>query len=182
MATPSPSSSEVFIVFDLETTGLKPSDGHEIIEIGAVPIIDGRIREDCAFQSLVDPDRAIPPDSSAVHGITDDMVRGRPRIDVVLPEFLRYCAEHDLVAQNAEFDLGFVRAACERLGLVMPGNRCHDTKLLSRQVHPGERRHGLDDICRRLGIEIKGQRHRSIDDVLLTAEAFLQLRDRLQRR
>ena len=173
----------IFVVFDLETTGMKCEDGHEIVEIGAVPIIEGRVREDCAFQALVDPDRPIPAEATAVHRITDDMVRGRPRLDVVLPEFLRYVGSHDLVAQNAEFDMAFVRHGCSRLGLDEPSCRVHDTLLLSRRLHPGERRHSLDDICRRLEVDVSGrQRHRSIDDVLLTAEAFLRLCSRLAER
>lgn len=175
------SDSEVLIVFDLETTGLDPSEGHEIIEIGAVPIIDGKVREDCAFHALVDPDRPIPPDSSRVNGITDDMVRGRPRIDVVLPEFARYCGPHPLIAQNADFDLGFLEACCRRLELPRFCSKLHDTMLMSRRIFPGERRHGLDDICRRLAVAV-GNRHRSIDDVLLTAQCFLVLRERLVER
>jgi DNA polymerase III epsilon subunit len=174
-------ADDVFIVFDLETTGMKPQEGHEIIEIGAVPILDGRVREDCAFVSLVNPDRLIPEDARAVHGISDEMVREAPRIDVVLPEFLRYCGAHALVAQNAEFDVSFLRAACGRLELAPPPGPVHDTMLLSRQLYPGEKRHGLDDICRRLGLDI-GRRHRSLDDVRLTAQAFLMLRERLAKR
>lgn len=181
MPAAQPEPSEVLIVFDTETTGLEAKGGDELIELGAVPIIDGVIREDCAFQALIDPDRPIPPDSTRVHGITDEMVRGKPRVDVVLPEFLRYCGAHSLVAQNASFDLGFLQAACERLELTMPAGEVHDTMLMSRQVFPGARRHSLDDICYRLDIEV-GNRHRSIDDVLYTAQAFLKLRDRIAER
>ena len=181
MPAAEPQPSEVLIVFDTETTGLESKGGDELIEIGAVPIIDGVVREDCAFQSLIDPDRPIPPDSTRVHGITDEMVRGQPRVDVVLPEFLRYCGPHPLVAQNASFDLGFLESACERLELPMPTGEVHDTMLMSRQVFPGARRHSLDDICYRLDIEV-GNRHRSIDDVLYTAQAFLKLRERIAER
>jgi DNA polymerase-3 subunit epsilon len=173
--------SEVLIAFDFETTGLEPDKGDEVVEVGAIPIIDGVVREDCAFHALVDPDRAIPPDSANVHGITDDMVRGKPRIDVVLPELLRYCGRHDLVAQNAEFDMAFIDAYCRKLELAKPSGKLTCTMLMSRQLHPGERRHSLDDICRRLRIEV-GTRHRSLDDVRLTAHAFLALRERLATR
>ena len=182
MSTP-PLADDVFIVFDLETTGLDAAKGDEIVEFGAVPIMEGRLRPDCAFQALVDPDRPIPGEASAVHGISDEMVRGRPRLDVVLPEFLRYVGTHALVAQNATFDMGFLSSGCERLGLAMPAGPVHDTMLLSRRCYPGERRHGLDDICRRLRISAEGKRrHRSIDDVLLTAEAFIKLVARLAER
>lgn len=167
---------EVIIAFDLETTGLDPSRD-EIIEIGAVPIIDGEVREDCAFHSLVDPDRQIPPDSTAIHGITNDMVRGRPRIDVVLPEFLRYAGGHEILGHNAEFDMGFVQATCKKLELTPPPGKVHDTLLMSRKIHSSERKHDLGSVCKRLGIEI-GTQHRSIDDVLLTCRAFLILRAR----
>jgi DNA polymerase-3 subunit epsilon len=182
MSTPA-LAGDVFIVFDLETTGLDAEKGDEIVEFGAVPIIEGRLRPDCAFQALVDPDRPIPAEAAAIHGISDDMVKGRPRLDVVLPEFLRYVGGHALVAQNASFDLGFLRAACDRVGLALPPGAVHDTMLLSRRSYPSERRHGLDDICRRLRISTEGkQRHRSIDDVLLTGEAFLKLIERLAER
>ena len=173
--------SEVHVVFDFETTGLDVAKGEEIIEIGAVPIIDGIVREDCAFHSLIDPGKPIPRDSTAIHGIGDEMVRGKPQIDVVLPEFLRYLGPQDLVAQNADFDMGFLLAGCRRFELKPPPGKVSCTMLMSRQVFPGERRHSLDEICRRLSIEVGG-RHRSIDDVLLTAKAFLLLRERLATR
>ena len=146
-----------------------------------MPIIDGVVREDCAFHALVDPGKPIPRESSAIHGISDEMVRGKPAVDLVLPEFLRYLGGHEIVAQNAEFDMGFLLAGCKRLELTPPTSKISCTMLMSRQVFPGERRHSLDDICRRLAIEV-GTRHRSIDDVLLTAQAYLQLRDRLASR
>ncbi len=178
MATAPDTSPEIFIVFDTETTGLDATGGDELIEFGAIPIIDGELREDCAFQSLIDPDRPIPPDATRVHGVTDEMVRGKPRLELVLPEFLRFCGPHPLVAQNAKFDMGFLQAACTRLEKAMPTGEVHDTMLLSRQVFPGARRHSLDDICYRLDIEV-GNRHRSIDDVIYTAKAFLKLRERI---
>ncbi|MEM7248155.1 MAG: 3'-5' exonuclease [Acidobacteriota bacterium] len=177
-SSPLPST---LIVFDVETTGLEPSDGHALIEIGAVPILDGKVREDCAFHTLIDPDRSIPPESVAVHAISEEMVRGKPRLEVVLPEFLRYCGSHDLVAQNASFDMAFVGAGCEQLELTPPNGVVHDTVQLSKQLFPGARQHGLDAICYRLEIEV-GNRHRSIDDVLLTAQAFLIMRERLEQR
>jgi DNA polymerase-3 subunit epsilon len=172
---------DIVIVFDLETTGFKPDEGHRIIEIGAVPIIEGKIREDCAFQSLIDPDRSIPAESTRVHHITDEMVKGQPHIDVVLPEFLRYCGEHAVAGQNViRFDLPFVAAACGLLDLKPPPGAVLDTLPLSRQLFPGARKHSLDDICYRLDIDAAGaQRHRAIDDVLLTAEALLRLSSRM---
>lgn len=166
--------ADVIIAFDLETTGLDPSR-EEIVEVGAVPIIDGVVREDCAFHALVDPDRPIPAEATGIHGITNEMVRGRPRIDVVLPEFLRYVGAHPVLGHNVEFDMGFVGASCRRLELTPPRGATHCTLLLSRKAHPAEKKHDLDSLCRRLAIDI-GTRHRSIDDVLLTCRAFLALR------
>lgn len=168
--------ADVIIAFDLETTGLD-AGRDDIVEIGAVPIIDGVVRADCAFHTLVDPDRPIPPDATAIHGITNDMVRGRPRIDVVLPEFLRYAGGHPLLGHNADFDCGFIQAGCRRLELTPPAGCVHDTLTLSRRVHAAERKHDLESVCRRLAIVV-GNRHRSIDDVLLTCQAFLLLRER----
>ena len=120
-----------FVVVDLETTGGSPRDC-AITEIGAVRVRGGVVEG--RFQTLVDPGSAIPPFIAVLTGITDAMVAGAPRIDAALPAFLEFARGSVLVAHNAPFDLGFLRASCERTGHVWPGFDSLDTARLARRV------------------------------------------------
>jgi DNA polymerase-3 subunit epsilon len=120
-----------FVVVDLETTGGSAS-ACDITEIGAVKVRGGEVLGE--FQSLVNPSTSIPPFIAVLTGITDAMVAGAPRIDTVLPAFLEFSRGTVLVAHNAPFDLGFLRAGCDRLGLVWPSYECLDTARLARRV------------------------------------------------
>jgi len=167
---------EVFIVFDTETTGLHPDKGDKIVEIAAVPIINGTIREDCLFHTLVNPGFEIPKEASKIHGITNVDVAGAPDDVTVIREFHRYVGVHDLVAQNAVFDMGFIEPVRMALGLAPFFGTVHCTLIMARETWPDERRNRLQDICKRLGIDVRMQ-HRAIDDVLLTAKVFTKLRE-----
>ena len=103
-----------YVAFDLETTGLS-SQHDEIIEIGAVILKAGR--EVDRFQSFVDPGRLLTQKIVDLTGITDEMLRGAPDIGEILPRFLAFCGDRPLIAHNADFDVGFVSAACRRLGI-----------------------------------------------------------------
>lgn len=120
-----------FVVVDLETTG-GSADGEEITEIGAVKVRGGRILGE--FATLVDPRRGIPPYVAVLTGITDAMVAAAPPIDGVLPAFLEFVGDAVLVAHNAPFDIGFLKAACKRFERPWPGSRVVDTALLARRV------------------------------------------------
>ncbi|HEY0485185.1 MAG TPA: DEDD exonuclease domain-containing protein [Mycobacteriales bacterium] len=120
-----------FVVVDLETTGGSPADCH-ITEIGAVKVRGGEILGE--FQTLVNPGTGIPPFIAVLTGITDTMVAPAPRIEEVLPAFLEFARGTVLVAHNAPFDLGFLRAACDRTGRPWPGFRRVDTAVLARRV------------------------------------------------
>ena len=106
--------SQEYVAFDLETTGLSSQHDEEIIEIGAVILKEGR--EVDRFQSFVDPGRLLTQKIVDLTGITDEMLRGAPDIGEILPRFLAFCGDRPLVAHNADFDVGFVSAACRRLG------------------------------------------------------------------
>jgi len=166
-------SELTYTVFDTETTGLEPSAGDEIIQIGAARIVNNRLLRQEVFDQLVNPERPLKPESVQIHGITEDMLRGKPNIDVVLPAFHEFCADTVLIAHNAAFDMRFLQLKEARTG-VRFAQPVLDTLLLSAVVHPHQESHKLDDIQDRLGIDIDS-RHNALDDALVTAEVFLKL-------
>ncbi len=168
-----------YVVFDLETTGLSPWGGDEIIEIGAMKIFGNEIDEANFFHSLVNPKRLIPAEASRVNGITNEMVSGAPHLEEVLPKFLDYIGDAWLVAQNAKFDMAFVMKSLVQYKYTR-NMEVYDTMIFSRRAYPTETSHNLDIISKRLGLEIiESERHRSIGDVKLTAKAFVKLKDML---
>ena len=166
-------SDLTYTVFDTETTGLEPSNGDEIIQIGAARIVNNRLLHQEVFNQLVDPERPLKPESIPIHGITEDMVRGQPNIDVVLPAFHEFCEDTVLIAHNAAFDMRFLQLKEERTGIRFT-QPVLDTLLLSAVVHPNQESHKLDVILERLGVHIES-RHNALEDALATAEVFLKI-------
>lgn len=162
-----------YTVFDTETTGLDPRGGDEIISIGAVRIVNGRILHNETFDQLVDPGRDIPPESTQVHGITNEMVAVQPPLKQVLPQFFRFAEETVLVAHNAAFDMRMMQLK-ESLTGVRFTNPVLDTLLLSAVVHPGHKNHDMEQIAARMGVSIVG-RHTALGDAIATSEIFLKL-------
>lgn len=167
-----------YVVFDLETTGLSP-ERDAILEIGAMRVTDGRITGE-TFERFVNPGVRIPYFITRINGITDRMVARAPAIGAVLPEFLDWVGDAQLVAHNAAFDMGFLHVNSRRLGLSAP-LRATCTVELSRRLYPRERQHGLDAVCERLALTPNGSRHRALTDVELTARAFLHFQTLLER-
>jgi len=164
------------IVIDLETTGLYPEQGDRIVEIGAVPIIDDEVMLCEGFDSLVDPGIPIPPHITKINSINDEMVKGAPKIEEVLPRFLSYIKGFPLVAHNAPFDIGFLQHYIKKIGLEPLHNRVVDTLGLSKAVFAESTGHSMDALLHRLGIEYDPkQRHRSMEDAYLTALSYLRL-------
>ncbi|MEP7280416.1 MAG: exonuclease domain-containing protein [Rubrivivax sp.] len=162
-----------FTVFDTETTGLDPTGGDEIIQIGAARIVNGRLlRQEC-FEQLVDPRRHVPAAGIAIHGIEPDRLVGQPTIAQVLPAFHAYARDTVLVAHNAAFDMRFLQLKEAALGLHFD-QPVLDTLLLSALVHPNQASHRLESIAERFGIAVVG-RHTALGDALVTAEVFLRL-------
>lgn len=173
-----PLSELSYTVFDTETTGLNPSEGDEIIQIGAARIVNGKLLRQESFEQLVNPDRQIPPSSILIHGITQDRVTGKPRIGEVLPAFHAFAQDTVLVAHNAAFDMKFLQLQEDSTGVAFR-QPVLDTLLLSAVVHPNQESHRLEAIAERFNITVLG-RHTALGDALVTAEVLLRLLPLLQ--
>jgi DNA polymerase III subunit epsilon len=163
------------IVVDTETTGLDPADGHRIIEIGCVELID-HVPTGLTFQRYLNPERLIPRDAQRVHGLTDEFLAQKPIFAVVADELLSFFGDAPLVMHNASFDLKFVNAELLRLPrTVIPAARTIDTIEIAKVKIPGAR-YSLDELCKRFGIDLSGRKkHGALVDAELTARVYLEL-------
>ncbi len=162
-----------YTVFDTETTGLDASGGDEIISIGAVRLLNGRLLRSEVFDRLVDPRRPVPEASIKVHGILPEMLEGQPGIEEVLPAFSRFCENTVLAAHNAAFDMRLLQVNEARTGVKFD-NAVVDTLLLSAVAHPNQKDHTIEGVAGRMGIRVTG-RHTALGDALVTAEILLKL-------
>lgn len=175
-----PLAELAYTVFDTETTGLNPAGGDAIIQLGAARIVNGKLLRQETFEQLVDPGRHIPEASIPIHGISQDMVTGKPRIAQVLPVFHAYAQDTVLVAHNAAFDMRFLQLQEAATGIAFH-QPVLDTLLLSAVVHPHQESHRLEAIAERFNITVLG-RHTALGDALVTAEIWLRLIPLLQER
>ncbi len=157
-----------FTAFDFETTGLNPvSDG--IVEIGAVQFRSGEVVD--TFQALTNPGIKISADAQAVSGLSNEQIATAPEVAVVLPDFLRFAGESVLIAHNAEFDMGFLRAALQTYSLPEIQNIIIDTQALAQKAFPRRRSYSLQALAEHLGVE-PGSAHRAHDDALTCMKIF----------
>lgn len=162
-----------YTVFDTETTGLNPDGGDEIISIAAVRIVNRRIAYQDIFEELVDPKRDIPMESYKIHGINYEMVNGKKDIHTILPVFKQFTSNTVLVGHNIAFDMKMLKVK-EKTTRIKFSNPVLDTLLLSAILHPVHERHDMENIAKRLGVNIIG-RHTALGDAIATAEIFLKL-------
>jgi DNA polymerase-3 subunit epsilon len=167
------------IVFDTETTGLEPEQGHRIIEIGAIELVNRR-RTGRQFHRYLCPDREIDPGAVQVHGLTTEFLSGQPRFADVFAELREFVAGAELIIHNAPFDVAFLDAELRRLaerGLLEAPLATRDvcgvldTLALARQMHPGQR-NSLDALCKRYSID---NSHRDLHGALLDADLLLEV-------
>ncbi len=171
------SFADTFVVFDLETTGFSPSK-NQIIEIGAVKVVNGSITE--RFSTFVNPKVPIPFEIEQLTSINDDMVLDAPTIDEILPKFMEFCQDAVMVAHNADFDMSFIKHNCSALGLECE-KTVLDTVALSRVLLPALNRFKLDTVAKALNVSL-AHHHRAVDDAACTAEIFVKLVEMLRDR
>lgn len=163
------------VVLDTETTGLDPAEGHRIVELAAVELID-HLPTGRTFQSYLDPERDVPEEASRVHGLTRDFLQGFPTFAEAADEFLAFLADSPLVIHNAAFDLKFLNAELARIGREpLPAGRVIDTLTLAQRRFPGAPA-SLDALCRRFAIDASARTvHGALLDCQLLAEVYLHL-------
>jgi DNA polymerase-3 subunit epsilon len=156
------------LVLDTETTGLEPSQGHRIIEIGVVEMIDRRLTGN-NFHIYLQPDREIDAGAIEVHGITNEFLADKPRFEDIAEELAEYLRDAEVIIHNAPFDVGFIDAEFQRMenGLTME-SLCEviDTLVMAREMHPGQR-NSLDALCGRYDVN---NNHRTKHGALLDSE------------
>lgn len=163
------------IVFDTETTGLDPVQGHRLIEIGCIELLN-RIPSGATFHRYINPERDIPAEAFAIHGIDFERVKNEKVFAHIAEDLMAFLGDSPLVAHNAMFDLGFLNAELARAGrTAVPRDRLVDTLLLARRKHPGGSNR-LDDLCSRYKIDnSRRTKHGALLDAELLAEVYLEL-------
>ena len=163
------------IVLDTETTGLDPDAGHRLVEIGCVELLN-HIPTGRSFHRYINPERDMPAEAFAVHGLSAQFLADKPVFAQIGEEFLAFVEDARLVIHNAAFDMAFLNAELKRLGRPTFGqDRAVDTLLLARRRHPGGPNR-LDDLCQRYGIDnSRRTKHGALLDAELLAEVYIEL-------
>ena len=163
------------VVFDTETTGLDPQKGDRLVEIGCIELVN-RFPSGQVFHRYVNPERDMPAEAFAVHGLSSEFLKDKPRFAQIVDELVAFLGDAPLVAHNAMFDLGFINAEFARCNKpLVERERLVDTLMLARRRHPGGANR-LDDLCSRYGIDnSRRTKHGALLDAELLAEVYLEL-------
>jgi len=164
-----------FIAFDLETTGIL-AGVDRIVEIGAVRFVDGEV--DGVFSTLVDPLMPIPPGATKVNGITDDMVKGKPRVEDLLEALADFCADDILIAHNAEFDTQFLTSDIKKHEMKAPRGLILDSYPMSKKIFPGLANYRLSTLVQHLNIPSAGF-HRAEEDASYCGHLLLKMIEKI---
>lgn len=164
------------VVLDTETTGLDPAGGHRIVEIGAIELINHVAANGMLFHRHLDPQRDMPAEAFAVHGLSTAFLSGKPLFADVADDLLRFLGDSPLVMHNAAFDLGFLNAELARINRPpIPREKCIDTLEIARRQFPGAPAN-LDALCRRYQIDLTDRAvHGALKDAKLLASVYLEL-------
>ena len=163
------------IVFDTETTGFDPFNGDRIVEIGCV-VVDNYLPTGEVFHEYINPERDMPTAAEQVHGLSEEFLKDKPTFAEIVDKFRDFCADMNLVAHNAEFDMKFINWEMEQLGFsAYPSSRSVDTLQIARRKYPGAN-NTLDALCKRFSIDNSNRvKHGALLDAELLAEVYLEL-------
>ncbi len=163
------------IVIDTETTGLDPADGHRVVEIGAIELVN-LLPTGQTYHRYINPERPMPREAEAIHGLSDDRLRDEPVFASIAPALLDFIGDAKLVIHNAAFDMAMLNAELARLGRpALAMSRTVDTLAITRKRFPGAQA-SLDALCRRFGVDNSGrEKHGALLDCALLAEVYLEL-------
>jgi DNA polymerase III subunit epsilon len=163
------------IVFDTETTGLDPTQGDRLVEIGCIELLN-RFPTGRTFHCYFNPERDMPEQAFKIHGLSVEFLRDKPLFAEKVTELIAFLGEAQLVAHNAIFDLGFLNAELERAGhVILSRERLIDTLLIARRKHPGGANR-LDDLCTRYAVDnSRRTKHGALLDAELLAEVYVEL-------
>lgn len=163
------------IVLDTETTGFEPSEGHRIVEIGAVELFN-HLPTGKTYHQYINPERLMPKEAFEVHGLGDDFLRDKPVFKAIGRAFLDFIGDSKLIIHNAAFDVKFLNHELKQIGLpVIEWSRAVDTLTIARQKFPGSPA-SLDALCRRFGVDNSSrEKHGALLDSEILAEVYLEL-------
>ncbi len=163
------------VVLDTETTGFEPADGHRIVEIGCVELME-HLPTGKTYRCYLNPERLVPIETQRIHGLTDEFLAGKPKFAEIVEEFLAFIGDAALVIHNASFDLKFVNSELHRIGRPpIPYARAIDTIEIAKSKIPGAR-YSLDELCKRFAIDLSARTmHGALLDAELTSQVYLEL-------
>ena len=162
------------IVLDTETTGFEPSEGHRLVEIGAIELIN-HIATDKVFHQYINPERNMPEGAFNVHGLSEEFLSDKPLFTDVVDAFLDFIGDDPLVIHNAAFDMKFLNFELQKAGYDVLKNDPIDTLMIARRKNPGGR-NSLDELCKRYNVDNSGRTlHGALLDSELLAEVYIEL-------